>query len=246
RPAHRLRLFLALDRHPGGRRHRAEAGAAADPRPSPAGARPGSRRATLRGGANALPGSPAGAVARRADRASAARATLDGRRGGPGSQPARPVRRTLRSAGAGRGGGAMIDDPMLLAAPLAPGLLALATHLPLGMQVLRRGIVFIDLAVAQFAALGAPVAGHQAGGAAATAAGSGFALAAAALGAGLGARWPRRREAPIGLVYVGGAAASVLWVSFAPHGAQARARTLAGDVLWVDWAGMAPLAVASL
>lgn len=140
----------------------------------------------------------------------------------------------------------MIDDPMLLAAPLAAGLLALATHLPLGMQVLRRGIVFIDLAIAQFAALGALVAGHHAGAAAAMATGIGFALAAAALVAWLGTRWPRQREALIGLVYVGGAAASVLWVSFDPHGAQALARTLAGDVLWVDWAGMAPLAVASL
>lgn len=122
----------------------------------------------------------------------------------------------------------------------------LATHLPLGVQVLRRGIVFIDLAIAQFAALGALVAGHHAGPVAAVATGIGFALAAAALVAWLGARWPQQREALIGLVYVGGAAASVLWVSVDPHGAQALARTLAGDILWVDWRGMAPLAAASL
>ncbi len=114
------------------------------------------------------------------------------------------------------------------------------------MQVLRRGIVFIDLAIAQFAALGALVAGHHAGPAAALASGIGFALAAAALVAWLGARWPRQREALIGLVYVGGAAASVLWVSADPHGAQALARTLAGDILWVDWPGMAPLALATM
>ena len=34
------------------------------------------------------------------------------------------------------------------------GLLVLATHVPLGMQVLGRGIVFIDLAIAQIAGLG--------------------------------------------------------------------------------------------
>ncbi len=34
------------------------------------------------------------------------------------------------------------------------GLLVIATHIPLGQQVLKRGIVFIDLAVAQIAALG--------------------------------------------------------------------------------------------
>jgi len=35
------------------------------------------------------------------------------------------------------------------------GLLVIATHVPLGMQVLQRGIIFIDLAIAQVAGLGA-------------------------------------------------------------------------------------------
>ena len=42
-----------------------------------------------------------------------------------------------------------IVGPALLA-----GWLVLATHVPLGIQVLRRGIVFIDLAIAQIAGLG--------------------------------------------------------------------------------------------
>ncbi len=42
---------------------------------------------------------------------------------------------------------------ILLPAFLA-GLLVLATHVPLGIQVLSRGIVFIDLAIAQIATLG--------------------------------------------------------------------------------------------
>ena len=37
---------------------------------------------------------------------------------------------------------------------LIAGLLVTATHVPLGMQVLSRGIVFIDLAIAQIAGLG--------------------------------------------------------------------------------------------
>src|SRR5881227_465799 len=41
---------------------------------------------------------------------------------------------------------------------LIAGLLVTATHVPLGIQVLRRGIVFIDLAVAQIAGLGVIVA----------------------------------------------------------------------------------------
>jgi len=34
------------------------------------------------------------------------------------------------------------------------GLLVIATHVPLGMQVLQRGIIFIDLAIAQVAVAG--------------------------------------------------------------------------------------------
>ncbi|MCW8886246.1 MAG: hypothetical protein OQK12_13495 [Motiliproteus sp.] len=43
----------------------------------------------------------------------------------------------------------------ILAPALAAGLLVLASHVPLGQEVLRRGIIFIDLAIAQIAGLGA-------------------------------------------------------------------------------------------
>jgi len=46
-----------------------------------------------------------------------------------------------------------VDIEILLPAFIA-GLLVTATHVPLGVQVLARGIVFIDLAVAQVAGLG--------------------------------------------------------------------------------------------
>ena len=49
-------------------------------------------------------------------------------------------------------------DWSLLAAPMVAGLLVLATHVPLGIEVLRRGIIFIDLAIAQVAGLGVIVA----------------------------------------------------------------------------------------
>ena len=42
----------------------------------------------------------------------------------------------------------------ILGPALIAGLLVLATHVPLGTQVLDRGIVFIDLAIAQIAGLG--------------------------------------------------------------------------------------------
>ena len=46
----------------------------------------------------------------------------------------------------------------ILIPALLAGLLVLATHVPLGQQVLNRGIVFIDLAIAQVAGLGVTAA----------------------------------------------------------------------------------------
>ena len=75
-----------------------------------------------------------------------------------------------------------MNDLALLLPPLAAGLLALASHLPLGRQVLRRGIVFIDLAIAQVAGLGvlaAALALHDAPPLATALAAAGAALAGA-------------------------------------------------------------------
>lgn len=138
-----------------------------------------------------------------------------------------------------------MEDARILAAPLGAGLLALLGHLPLGVQVLRRRIVFIDLAIAQFAAFGVLIVGDDADRATALAAGMGFALAAALLAAWLESRWPRQREALVGLLYVGGSAAAMLWASRDPHGGQALARILAGDILWAGWQDLAPLALAT-
>ena len=43
----------------------------------------------------------------------------------------------------------------LLVPALIAGLIVASTHVPLGQEVLKRGIIFIDLAIAQIAALGA-------------------------------------------------------------------------------------------
>src|SRR5690606_6785192 len=58
-------------------------------------------------------------------------------------------------------------------------------------------------------------------------------------------RWPRQREALVGLLYVGGSAAAMLWASRDPHGGQALARILAGGILWAGWQDLAPLALAT-
>ena len=140
-----------------------------------------------------------------------------------------------------------MSELSILLVPLAAGLLVLLSHVPLGQQVLRRGIVFSDLAIAQVAALGALVAGtlsHEStaagwlGGGVAALAGSGVVAQVCRL-------WPERREALIGLVYVTSAALAVLWVSADPHGAQKLNAMLSGDVLWVNWADLGALAVAT-
>lgn len=156
-----------------------------------------------------------------------------------------------------------MSDLALLLPPLAAGLLALISHVPLGRQVLRRSIVFIDLAIAQAASLGAlgaqsllhywhhgsePHHHHHAHDEPAwllAAATAGAALAGAALVAWLARAWPQRQEALIGLLYVGAASLAMVLVSADPHGAQRLAALLSGDVLWATWPALLPLAVAT-
>ena len=141
----------------------------------------------------------------------------------------------------------MIDSLALLLAPLAAGVLATLTHTLLGREVLARGIVFIDLAVAQCAALGALVGSlmhlHGIESAVLTLV---FALTGALAVAGLCARWPERREAMIGSLYIGAASLAALLASRDPHGVEHMNRLLAGDVLWSSWAGLVPLAGATV
>ena len=141
----------------------------------------------------------------------------------------------------------MNDLASVLALPLLAGILVLLTHAPLGQQVLARGIVFIDLAIAQLAALGVLAASAWAAeGLSAWWAGTIAALAGSILVAGLARRWPKQREALIGLIYVGGAAAAMLWVSADPHGAQKLRVLMAGDILWVTASALVPLTIASI
>lgn len=137
-----------------------------------------------------------------------------------------------------------IDWP-LLAAPFAAGLLVLATHVPLGIEVLRRGIIFIDLAIAQVAALGVIAAG-LAGWESAWAV-QGAAAAAALAGAVLltwtERRWPDIQEALIGLLFVTAAAAGILLLANNPHGGEHLQELLAGQILWVNWDQLGPVVV---
>lgn len=128
---------------------------------------------------------------------------------------------------------------------LVAGLLALA---PLGAQVLKRGVVFIDLAVAQAAAAAALVAtvvGSHPHWLAVQMAALGGALAAAGGVATLARRWPAQREALIGLVYVACACAALLTAQWDAHGGDHLSGLLAADVLWASWHQVVLLTVAA-
>jgi zinc/manganese transport system permease protein len=120
-------------------------------------------------------------------------------------------------------------------AALLFGVLALA---PLGHQVLARGVVFIDLAVAQAAAAAALWAAtllDHPGWISTQALAAGGALACAGAVAWLSRRWPAQREALIGLLYVLGASAALLGARQDPHGRERLSELLAADVLWAGW-----------
>lgn len=128
------------------------------------------------------------------------------------------------------------------------GLLVLATHVPLGIEVLKRGIIFIDLAIAQTAGLGALIAmlywsdteqGH-------TLTVQLSSLAAALAGALLltwtEKRFPEIQEALIGCLFVLAASFALLLLGQNPHGAEHMKELLAGQILWVSLHQLAAVA----
>lgn len=120
---------------------------------------------------------------------------------------------------------------------LLAGLLVTATHVPLGIQVLKRGIVFIDLAVAQIAGLGVIVAdrlGFEPLGAAVQVAALGAALAGSLLLNWTDKRWPEVQEAVIGVSFIVAANAAILLLATNPHGAENLKDLLVGQILWAD------------
>lgn len=129
-----------------------------------------------------------------------------------------------------------IDLAILLPA-FAAGLLVTLALVPLGMQVLSRGIVFIDLAVAQIAGLGVILAdalGWEPQGAAVQVAALGAAVAGALFLTWTERRWPEVQEAIIGVVFVLAASAALLLLAGNPHGGEHLKDLLVGQILWVD------------
>jgi zinc/manganese transport system permease protein len=126
------------------------------------------------------------------------------------------------------------------------GLLVLSTHVPLGQQVLGRGIVFIDLAIAQVAGLGVTIAGSfsdEPHGLTVQVAACSAALLGALLLTWTEKKWPEVQEALIGVLFVAAASVELLLLANNPHGGEHLKDLLVGQILWVSLPGLWPTAL---
>jgi zinc/manganese transport system permease protein len=127
----------------------------------------------------------------------------------------------------------------LLLAPFAACLVLTGIHCYLGIHIVSRGVIFVDLALAQVAALGTTVAllsGYELNSPEAYFFSLGFTFIGAAVFA-----WGRLRdesvpqEAIIGIVYAVSSALAILVLDRAPHGEEAIKAMLVGSILFVTW-----------
>jgi zinc/manganese transport system permease protein len=139
-------------------------------------------------------------------------------------------------------------DAGILGPACVAGLIVLSTHVPLGRQVLARGIIFIDLAIAQIAAMGvifAQYLGVDEHGWGVQLAAAAASLAGAALLAWTDRRWPHHQEPLIGTLFVLAATGALLLLANHPHGGEHLKDLLIGQILWVSYAQLLPVALLS-
>ncbi len=123
--------------------------------------------------------------------------------------------------------------------PFLACLILTGMHAYLGLHVIERGVIFVDLALAQLAAFGATVGFLW--GVGLTSSGGhlislGFTLAGAAVFAATRLRKPLvPHESLIGIVYAVSAAASILVLSRAPEGGEHLKALMVGHLLFANW-----------
>lgn len=128
----------------------------------------------------------------------------------------------------------------ILGPAMAAGLLVLGTHVPLGREVLRRGIIFLDLAIAQIAAFGIVLANTLWQG------DHGYEVLPPTIVAVIAAVTGslllytirnievRLQEACIGILFVLAATGIILLLSADPHGGERLKEILVGQILWLQ------------
>ena len=136
----------------------------------------------------------------------------------------------------------------LMLPPFVACMVLVAIHSYLGLHVIAREVIFVDLSLAQMAALGTTI-GLLAGVMPGTVSSQLFALGFTVVGAALFAATRTKgrgrvpQEAIIGIVYVMASAAALLAADKAPRGADAIKDVLVGTILWVTWPTIIRLAV---
>lgn len=135
----------------------------------------------------------------------------------------------------------------IVAPALVAGFMIASIHGPLGIEVLRRGIIFIDLAIAQIVGLCVLLVNLI------FPEGPWLLQQLSAVGAALLAAWffrkveialPKEQEPIIGACFVLAASGMLIALASHPHGGEAVQDLLAGQILFVSWqeiAGFAPL-----
>jgi zinc/manganese transport system permease protein len=126
-------------------------------------------------------------------------------------------------------------------APFVACMVLVAIHSYLGLHIIARGVIFVDLSLAQMAALGSVVALLY-GVAPDSQTAFIFSLVFTCIGAALFALTRSRgkegrvpHEAIIGIVYVVASAAAILVADKAPRGAEAIHDVLEGSIIWITW-----------
>jgi len=137
-------------------------------------------------------------------------------------------------------------DLSILGPALLAGILVTATHVPLGQRVLARGIIFLDLAVAQVAGLGL-IAAHsfhrEPGGWQVQVIAMLAAIAGVLILNYTDKRWPDIQEALIGSLFVLAASGSILLLATHPQGGEQLKDLLVGQILWVSYQQLIPTTI---
>ena len=132
-----------------------------------------------------------------------------------------------------------MDMLTLMAAPFAACLILTGIHCYLGLHVVTRGVIFVDLSLAQIAAFGAVLAllfGYELSSPQAYVVSLLFTFIGAAIFAVSRLREKViPQEAIIGIVYAVFSAGAILVLDRAPHGHEALQTMLVGSILYVNW-----------